>query len=148
MQEAWKNISLAECSHQKCKRKQQKQKEKNELHEMIMKEVQQLMKDMHKQSYQHHHLDDDSDIDESHQVESMEDITVNECFNLSDLHQPPMKKTETQHFAPITTALLEMQLGKSSIYKLRVLFDSGSSGSIIVNSLKNYMYRMTPKQSV
>ncbi len=100
-----------------------------------MKEVQQLMKDMHKQSYQHHHLDDDSDIDESHQVESMEDITVSECFNLSDLHQPPMKKTETQHFAPITTALL-------------VLFDSGSSGSIIVNSLKNYMYRMTPKQSV
>jgi hypothetical protein len=30
MQEAWKNISLAECSHQKCKRKQQKQKEAKE----------------------------------------------------------------------------------------------------------------------
>jgi hypothetical protein len=51
-------------------------------------------------------------------------------------YQPPMKKTKTQHFAPITAVLLEMQLGKSSIYKLRVLFDSGSSGSIIVNSLK------------
>jgi hypothetical protein len=52
--------------------------------------------------------------------------------NLSDLHQPPTKKTKTQHFAPITTVLLEMHLGKSSIHKLRILFDSGSSGSIIV----------------
>jgi hypothetical protein len=62
----------------------------------------------------------------------MEDITVSECYNLSDLHQPPTKKTKTQHFAPITTAILGMHVGKSSTNKLRVLFDSGSSGSIIV----------------
>jgi hypothetical protein len=62
----------------------------------------------------------------------MENITVENASNLSDLHQLPTKKTKTQHFAPITTALLEMHLGKSSIHKLRVLFDSGSSGSIIV----------------
>jgi hypothetical protein len=43
MKEAWKCISLAERSHQKCGREQQKQKEKNELHEMIMKEVKQSM---------------------------------------------------------------------------------------------------------
>jgi hypothetical protein len=48
------------------------------------------------------------------------------------LTQPPNKKTMTQHFAPITTAILGMHLGKSSIHKLRVLFDSGSTGSIIV----------------
>jgi hypothetical protein len=35
MKEAWKNISPAECCCQKCERKQQNQKEKNELHEMM-----------------------------------------------------------------------------------------------------------------
>jgi hypothetical protein len=132
MKEAYKNISPAEHSCQKRKRKQQKQKEQNELHEMIMKQVQQSMQDMFKRPQQHHHSDDDSNIDESHQLESMDNITVSECFNLSELHQPPTKKTKTQHFAPISTVILEMQLGKSRLHKLRVLFDSGSSGSIIV----------------
>jgi hypothetical protein len=131
MKEAWKNISPAECSHQKHECKQQKQKEKNDFHKMIMKEVQQSMQTMFKQMHQHHHLDNASDIDESHHIEVIEDITVSECFDLSDLCQPPTKKSKTQHFAPITTAVLGMHLGKSSIHKLRVLFDSGSSGSII-----------------
>jgi hypothetical protein len=97
-----------------------------------MKQVRQTMKDMFKQPHQHHCSDNDSNINEAHHIEEMENITVSECFNLSDLRQPPTKKTKTQHFAPITTALLETHLGKSSIRKLRVLFDSGSSGSIIV----------------
>jgi hypothetical protein len=97
-----------------------------------MKEVQQSMQNMFKQLHQHHHSDDDSNMDESHKLESMDNITVSECFNLSDLHQPPTKKTKTQHFAPISTVILEMQLGKSRLHNLRVLFDSGSSGSIIV----------------
>jgi hypothetical protein len=134
MKEAWKNVPQAERSHQKREREreQQKKKEQNELHEMIMKEVQQSMQTMFKQMQQHHHSDNNSDIDESHHVEAMEDIMVSECYNLSDLRQPPTKKTKTQHFAPITTAILGMHVGKSSIHKLRVLFDSGSSGSIIV----------------
>jgi hypothetical protein len=101
---------------------------------MIMKQVQQTMKDMFKQPNQHHCSENDFGIDEAHHIEKMENITVSEFFIKfeSDLHQPPTKKTKTQHFAPITTALLEMHLGKSSIHKLRVLFDSGSSGSIIV----------------
>jgi hypothetical protein len=107
MIEAWKNTSQAERSRQKCEREQQKQKEQNELHKMIMKKVQKLMQDMFKQLHQRHHSDDDSDMDESHQLESMDNITVSECFNLSDLHQPPTKKTKTQHFAPISTAILE-----------------------------------------
>jgi hypothetical protein len=128
----FENTSPAERSYQKHERKQQKQKEKSELHEMIMKEVQQSMKDMFKQPQQHQCSDNNSNIDKSHHAEVMEDITVSECFNLSDLHQPPTKKTKTQHYAPITTALLEMHVGKSSKHKLRVLFDSGSSGSIII----------------
>jgi hypothetical protein len=101
MKEAWKNTSQAERCCQKREREQQKQKEQNKLHEMIMKEVQKLMQDMFKQPHQRHHLDNNSDMDESHQLESMDNITVSECFNLSDLHQPP---TKTQHFAPISTA--------------------------------------------
>jgi hypothetical protein len=31
-------------------------------------------------------------MDESHQLESMDNIMVSECFNLSDLHQPPTKR--------------------------------------------------------
>jgi hypothetical protein len=101
MKEDYKNISQAECSHQKCEREQQNKKEKNELHEMIMKEVQQSMQTMSKQMHQQHHSDDDSDIDKSHHVKVMEDITVSECYNLSDLRQPPTKKTKTQHlFCP------------------------------------------------
>jgi hypothetical protein len=92
MKEAWKNTSQAECSHQKHEREQQKQKEQNKLHEMIMKEVQQSMQDMFKQLHQRHHSDDDSDMDESHQQESMDNITVSECFNLSDLRQPATKR--------------------------------------------------------
>jgi hypothetical protein len=148
MKEAWKNTSQAERSRQKCEREQQKQKEQNKLHEMIMKEVQQSMQNMFKELHQCHHLDDDSNMDKSHQVESMDNITVSECFILSDLRQPPTKKTKTQHFAPISTAILEMRLGKSRLHNLRVLFDSGSSGSIIVAKfVKNYVSKMTPKQS-
>jgi hypothetical protein len=63
------------------------------------------MQDMFKQLHQRHHSDDDSDMDKCHQLESMDNITVSECFNLSDLRQPPT--TKTQHFAPISTAILK-----------------------------------------
>jgi hypothetical protein len=59
MKEAWKNISPGECSHQKCKHKQQKQKEKNELCKMIMKEVQETVQSILKQLHKHHCSDDD-----------------------------------------------------------------------------------------
>jgi hypothetical protein len=55
---------------------------------------------MFKQMHQQHHSDDDSNIDESHHVEVMENITVSECYNLSNLRQPPTKKTKTQQFCP------------------------------------------------
>jgi hypothetical protein len=98
MKEAWKNMTQAECSHQKCK--QRKQKEQNELHEIIMKEVSELMHEMFKQLHQHHHSDDVSNMDKSHQVESMNNITVSECFNLSELHQPPTKRLRLIDICP------------------------------------------------
>jgi hypothetical protein len=78
MKEAWKNVSLAECSGQKHEHEQQKQKEQNELHEMVMKQVQQMIKDMFKQPHQHHHSDDDSDTNEAHHIEVMENIMVSD----------------------------------------------------------------------
>jgi hypothetical protein len=44
---------------------------------------------MFQQPNQHHHLDDNFNINKAHHVEEMENITVSECFNLSDLCQPP-----------------------------------------------------------
>jgi hypothetical protein len=58
---------------------------------MIMKEVQESMQTILKQSHKHHCSDDDFDMDEAHHVEAMENITVSECFNLSDLCQPPVE---------------------------------------------------------
>jgi hypothetical protein len=131
MKEAYKNISPAEQSCQKREREQQKKKEQNKLHEMIMKEVQQTMQTMFKQTHQHHHSDDDSNIDESYHVEAMEDITVSECYNLSDLHQPPTKRLKL-NICPNYNSDPWNACRQSSIHKLRVLFDSRSSGSIIV----------------
>jgi NifB/MoaA-like Fe-S oxidoreductase len=62
MKDAYKNMSPVEYSCKKCGRKQQQEKDKNELHEVIMKEVQQSMTEMF-DSHQHHHLDNDPDID-------------------------------------------------------------------------------------
>jgi hypothetical protein len=112
----WQNT----CSHQKREHKQQKQKEQNELHEMAMKQVQQMIKDMFKQPHQHHHLDDDSGwywwsspcrSNGKHHGEWMAALICLTCVNhqLKRLHK-------TQHFAPITTALLETHLGKTSIH--------------------------------
>jgi hypothetical protein len=43
---------------------------------MVMKQVQQLMQDKFKQLHQHHHFDNDSDMDESHQLEPMDNNKV------------------------------------------------------------------------
>jgi nitric oxide reductase activation protein len=64
--------------------KKQKQKEKNELHKMIMKEVQESVQSIFKLLHKHHCSDNDSNMDEAHHVKAMEDITVSKCFNLSD----------------------------------------------------------------
>ena len=92
MKEAWKNIPQAEQSHQKCKCEQQKKKDQNELHEMIMKEVQKSMQTMFKHMHQQHCLDNDSNIDESHHVEVMEDITVSEAIICLTCVNHPLKR--------------------------------------------------------
>ena len=43
-----------------------------------------------------------------------------------------MKMSISNHLTPVTIALVKTQLGKSRFKKIRILLDSGSSGSIIL----------------
>ena len=93
MHAAYNNLSPAERSRKKRERQQQQQQEKNELHEMVVHEIQQSMKDLFKtpHSTNRHESDDDTDMEDPHQDNSlnMADVEVSECYNLSDLRQPP-----------------------------------------------------------
>ena len=62
----------------------------------------------------------------------LEDINVSETFALSDLHRPPPKCQKTNQLTPVTIVLINTRLGKSRYKKIRILLDSGSSGSIIL----------------
>jgi hypothetical protein len=84
MDKAWKK-SLRENSLIRNVNINDKSKKRKKIHEMIMKKVQESVQSILKQSHKHHHSGDHSHMDEAHHMEAMEDITVNECFNLSDL---------------------------------------------------------------
>ena len=80
--------------------------------------------------------DSDSDSENEHyHMEDvgldLEDINVSETFALSDLCRPPQKCQQTNQLTPVTVALMNTWLGKSRFKKIRILLDSGSSGSII-----------------
>ena len=62
----------------------------------------------------------------------LKDVNVSETFALSDLHRPPQQHQKTNHLTPVTIALINTWLGKSRYKKIRILLDSGSSGSIIL----------------
>jgi len=85
-----------------------------------------------------HHSEAESDSDEEvNAIDNLDKcLKVNESFALSDLFNPPKKKQKTHHLSPMTTAKVHCEeLGTSSYRKCRVLLDSGSSGSIIVEKL-------------
>ena len=62
----------------------------------------------------------------------LEDVNVSETFALSDLCRPPQKCQKTNQLTPVTIALINTWLGKSRYKKIRILLDSISSGSIIL----------------
>ena len=51
---------------------------------------------------------------------------------MSDLCGHPRKHQKTNQLTPVTIALINTRLGKSKFKKIRILLDSGSSGSIIL----------------
>ena len=85
------------------------------------------------------HEDIDSNRDLEHEHYHMEDVSLDlgdvngsETFALSDLCRPPQKQQKANHLTPVTVALINTWLGKSRFKKIRILLDSGSSGSIIL----------------
>ena len=81
--------------------------------------------------------DSNSDLENEHyRMEDvsldLEDININETFALSDLCRPPRKCQKTNQLTPVTIALVNTWLGKSRYKKVRILLDSGSSRSIIL----------------
>ena len=62
----------------------------------------------------------------------LEEVNVSETFALSDLCRPPQKCQKTNQLTPVTVALINTRLGKSRYKKVRILLDSRSSGSIIL----------------
>ena len=62
----------------------------------------------------------------------LKDINASKTIALSDLGRPPQKCQNTNHLIPVTIALIKTWLGKSRFRKIRILLDSGSSGSMIL----------------
>ena len=74
----------------------------------------------------------------------LEDVNASETIALSDLCRPPQKHQKANHLTPVTIVLIKTWLGKSSFKKIRILLDSGSSRSIILENLFiNYGCKMT-----
>ena len=73
---------------------------------------------------EHYHMEDVS-LD-------LKDINVSETFALSDLCRPPQKCQKTNQLTPVTIAFINTRLGKSRFKKIRILLESGSSRSIIL----------------
>ena len=85
------------------------------------------------------HKDTNSDSDSENEHYHMEDVgldlkevNVSETFALSDLCRPPQKCQKTNQLTPVTISLINTWLGKSRFKKNRMLLDSRSSGSIIL----------------
>ena len=81
--------------------------------------------------------DSNSDLENEHyHMEDvgldLKEVNVSETFALSDLCRLPRKCQKTNQLTPVTVALINTQLGKSIYKKVRILLDSRSSGSIIL----------------
>ena len=124
------------------KEKAQKANSKEEIHVLVQEAVKDafapFMNMVKKQSKKRYFTESDGESDqEVNTLEEtplgLEDIQVNETFALSALRNPPQKRVKTHNLSPMTTAKLEkLKVGTSSIRKARILLDSGSSSSIIL----------------
>ena len=133
----------AKCA-KKCKEwKSKKAPTHNEINEMVVENVKKSVKEFFethtKNLKKHNRKDSDTDSDSEHEHYHMEDarldleeVNVSENFALSDLRRHPQKHQKTNQLTPVTVSLINTWLGKSRFKKIRILLDSGSSGSIIL----------------
>ena len=145
------------------KREWQKNKPPNreEIHAMVkdtVKEsVQEVFQTLFKKSGDKRARNNpDSDSDSDHEHYRMDDLDLDlekvkvreEMYALSALRAPPQKRQKTQHLTPVTVGIVNTRLGKSRFKKIRILFDSGSSGSIIVEKFVRKLRMKSDKNTV
>ena len=114
--------------------------------ENVKKSVKEIFQTHMKTLKKCNHEDTDSNSDLEYEYYCMEDVSLDledvnasETFALSDLHRPPQKHQKTNRLTPVTIALIKTQLGKSRFKKIRIILDSRSSGSII---LENFVHKL------
>ena len=134
-------------------RKEKKTPNRDEINEMVAKQVKKSMEESFQTYMQklgkRNRNESDSDSDSDHENYRMDDagldleeVKVCEIHALSDLRAPPRKRQKTNNLTPVTTAFINTRLGKSRFNKIRILLDSGSSGSII---LEKYVRKLRMK---
>ena len=115
----------------------------NEINKMVVENVKKSVKeifDAHAETLKkcnHEDTDSDSDLEpEQYHMEDvgldLKEVNVSENLALADLHGCPQKHQKTNQLTPVTVALINTRLGKSKFKKVRILLDTGSSGSIIL----------------
>ena len=103
--------------------------------ESVKKSVKEIFQTHMKTLKKCNHEDTNSNSDLEHENYCMDDISldlkdinVSETLICADLH----KNVKTNHLTPVTIVLINTWLGKSRFKKTRILLDSRSSGSIIL----------------
>ena len=150
---SWQSHSPEQCEAD-CRKKCQNMNKKNtpgqdEINQMVAKAAKELF-EIHFNKKKHksrkrdrfiHESDEsnESDSENEHELHeheelpfTVDDVNVRDLNALSDLRQPRHKKAKTHHPAPITTASVNDRLGKPRLRKVKVLLDTGSTGSIIL----------------
>lgn len=143
MRETYKAQSSSECNQKHHEWKEKKTPSGNEINNMVEKQVKKSMEESF-QTYMKklgkcncNETDSDSDSDnENYCMDEvnldLEEVKVHEIHALSELRVPPPNHQKTNNLTPVTIVLINTQLGKSRFEKIRILFDSGSSGCIIL----------------
>ena len=110
----------------------------------IKKSVKEIFKTHMKTFNKCNRKDTDSDSDSKHEYYPMEDVGVDledinasKTIALSDLHRP-QKCQKINHLTPMIIVLIKTWLEKSRFKKIRILLDSRSSGSTI---LEKFVHR-------
>ena len=118
----------------------------NEINKMVVENVKNSMKeifDAHAKTLKKCNREDtnsDSDLEpEQYHMEEvsldLEEVNVSENLALADLHGCQWKCQKTNQLTPVTIVLINTWLGKSKFKKVRILLDSGGSGSIILEKI-------------
>ena len=112
----------------------------------VKKSVKEIFKTHMKTFNKRNHEDTDSDSDAKHEYYHMEDVGVDledinasKTIALSDLCRPQQKCPKI-NLTPMTIVLIKTWLEKSRFKKIRILLDSRSSRSIILEKFVHKLH--------